>query len=70
MKNFLYKKDYAPVCPIFRKNFNVFTTPQPYSNVSKKLHLNSFVVLPSFMIFVFSLRHRQILYRNKIKSPE
>ena len=70
MKNFLHKKDYAPVCPIFRKYFNVFTTPQPYSNVPRKPQLHSFVVLPSFMIFVFSLRHRQILYRNKIKSPE
>ena len=70
MKNFLHKKDYAPFCPIFRKNFNAITTLQPDLNVQTKLQQHSFVVLPSFMIFVFSLRHRQILYRNKIKSPE
>jgi len=70
MKNFPHKKDYTPACPIFRKYFNVFTTPQLYPNVQKKLQLQSFVVLLSFMRFVFSLRHRQILYRNKIKSPE
>jgi len=70
MKNFLHKKDYTPVCPIFRKYFNVCTAPHLYSNVQKKLQQHIFLVLPSFIVFVFFLRHRQILYRNKIKSPE
>lgn len=70
MKNFLHKKDYTPARPILKKDFNVFATPQLYPNVAKKLQLHSFVVLLSVMRFIFFIRHHQILYCNKIKSPE
>ena len=70
MKNFLHKKDYTSACPILRKDFSVFATPQLYPNVLKKLQRHRFVVLLSYMRFVFSLCHRQILYQSKIKSPE
>jgi hypothetical protein len=70
MKNFLHKKDDTPAYPIFRKYFNVFRTPQLYSNLPQKLQLHSFVVLLSFMRFLFFVCHRQILYQTKIKSPE
>ena len=70
MKNFPHKEEYTPACPIFRTYFNVFTTPQLYLNVPQNLQLHNFVVLLSVMRFVFFIRHQQILYRNKIKSPE
>ena len=70
MKNFLHKKDYAPACSISRKYYNVFTTQQQRMNVAQRIQQQSVTVLGSSMILVFSLRHRQILYRNKIKSPE
>ena len=70
MKNFPHKKDYAPACPISRKKFKAFATPRLYTDLSEKdtaIQLCS----PAFLMrFAFVFRHRQILYRTKIKSPE
>lgn len=70
MKNFLHKKDHAPVCPNFRIYFNVSTDSQHYINEYQKLQLQSFAALLLFIRFVFFRCHQQILYRIKIKSPE
>ena len=70
MKNFLYRKDHAPVCPAFSNYFKVYATPQQRMNLAQKSQRHNVTVHGSSMILVFFLHHRQILYRNKIKSPE
>ncbi len=70
MKNFLHKEDHAPICPNSRIIFNINAAPHRYLNIAKKQKQHGITALSSSMILVFFLCHSQILYRNKIKSPE
>lgn len=70
MKNFLYREDYAPVCPVFSNYYTASGNQQHYLKVFQKAQLQRFEMLHSVLRFVFFLCHWQILYRNKIKSPE
>lgn len=70
MKNFLYREDYAPVCLAFNDYSRVYANLQQRINVAQPLQQQSVTCLGSSMLLVFFLCHDQILYRNKIKSPE
>lgn len=70
MKNFLYREDHAPVCPAFNDFYKVYANPLRRINVAQRLQRQSIICLGSSMLLVFFLCHRQMLYRNKIKSPE
>jgi len=70
MKNFQYREDHAPVCPAFSDYFKVYVNPRQQFNRVRRSQRQSVICLGSSMLLVFFLCHQQILYRNKIKSPE
>lgn len=70
MKNFLYREDYAPVCPAFTDYSRVYSNLQQHIRVAQPVEQQRVKCLGTSMLLVFFLCHDQILYRNKIKSPE
>jgi len=70
MKNFLYRKDHDPVCPAFSYYFKVYPNLQQRINVVQRNQQQRLICNGSSNLLVFFLCHRQMLYRNKIKSPE
>jgi hypothetical protein len=70
MKNFLYREDYTPVCPAFADYSRVYANLQKHINATQPVQQRSVKCLGTSMLLVFFLCHEQILYRNKIKSPE
>lgn len=70
MKNFLYREDYDPVCPAFNDYYKIYANPQQRISYVQGLHHQCFTCLGSSMLLVFFQCHKQMLYRNKIKSPE
>lgn len=70
MKNFLYREGHVPVCPAFNDYFKVYVIPQQRIYVGQRLPQQNVICLGLLMLVVFFLCHEQMLYRNKIKSPE
>lgn len=70
MKNFLYREDHAPVCPAFNDFYKVYANPLRRINVAQRLQRQRIICLGPSMLLAFFLCHSQMLYRNKIKSPE
>jgi len=68
MKNFPNRENYTHLCLIFPMYGNRFTLFP--NNYGRQQNLFSVATILSVMRFVFFISHQNILYSNKIKSPE